>query len=71
MRQSRPLDLGLDGHKDAIAVASVAKARDADVTCLGTMGTRQADLDQLVRQRHSNATHLVFGYAAGPCGYWR
>jgi transposase len=71
MRQSRTLYVGLDVHKDAMAVASVAKARDARVTFLGTIGTRQADIDHLVRKLQSKATRLVVVYEAGPCGSWR
>jgi transposase len=51
-------------------VAYVAKEHDAEVIDLGTIGTRQADLDQLLRKMPSKATHLVFVYEAGPCGYW-
>jgi hypothetical protein len=32
------------------------------------MGTRQCDLDQLIRKMQSKAKHLIFVYAAGPCG---
>jgi len=70
MSNSSTLYVGLDVHKDAIAVAYVAKAHDAEVTFLGTIGTRQADIDQLVRKLQSKAAHLVFVYEAGPCGYW-
>ena len=69
MRQSSTLYIGLDVHKDSIAVAYVAKAHDAEVTFLGTIGTRQADIDQLMRKLPSKATHLVFVSEAGPCGY--
>jgi Transposase domain (DUF772) len=55
-------------HKESIAVAYVAHAHDAEVIYLGTIGTRQADIDQLVRKLHSKAKHLVFVYEAGPCG---
>ena len=47
MHHSRTLDVGLDVHKDAIAVADVAKDHDAEVIDLGTMGTRPCDIDQL------------------------
>ena len=60
----------MDVHKDSIAVAYVAQAPGAEVTSLGAIGTRQCDRDQLVRKRPSKAKHLVFVYAAGPCGYW-
>jgi transposase len=70
MNQSSTLYVGMDVHKESIAVAYAAKAHDAELTCLGTIGTRQVDIDQLVRQLHSKATHLVFVYEAGPCGSW-
>ena len=70
MSQSSTLDIGLDVHKDSIAVAYVAAEHGAEVTYLGTIGTRQCDIDQLVRKLHAKAKHLVFVYEAGPCGYW-
>jgi transposase len=70
MHQSSTLYIGLDVHKESIAVAYVAKAHDAEVIFLGTIGTRQADIDQLVRKLQAKAKHLVFVYEAGPCGYW-
>jgi transposase len=70
MHQSSMLYIGMDVHKDAIAVAYVAKDHDAEVVYLGTIGTRQADIDQLVRKLQSKAKHLLFVYEAGPCGYW-
>jgi transposase len=70
MPQPSTLYVGLDVHKDSIAIAYVAQAHDAEVSYLGTIGTRQADIDQLVRKLQSKANHLVFVYEAGPCGYW-
>jgi len=71
MPQPSTLYVGLDVHKDSSAVASVAKAHDAEVIYLGPIGTRQAAIDQLMRKMPSKAQHLVFVYEAGPCGYWR
>lgn len=70
MSHSSTLYVGLDVHKDAIAVAYVAKDHDAEVIYLGTIGTRQCDIDHLIRKMQSKAKHLVFVYEAGPCGYW-
>jgi transposase len=70
MHHSSTLYVGLDVHQDSIAVAYVAQDHGAEVTDLGTIGTRQADSDHLVRKLHSKAQHLVFVYEAGPCGYW-
>jgi transposase len=60
----------MDVHKDSIAVAYVAQDHGAEVTYLGASGTRQCDIDQLVRKMQSKAKHLIFVYEAGPCGYW-
>ena len=70
MSQSRTLFIGMDVHKDAIAVAYVAQDHGAEVTYLGAIGTRQCDIDQLVRKMPSKAKHLIFVYEAGPCGSW-
>jgi len=60
----------MDVHKDSISIAYVPQDHGAEVTYLGTIGTRQADLDTLIRKRQSKAKHLIFVYEAGPCGYW-
>jgi transposase len=70
MNQSNTLYIGMDVHKEAIAVAYIAKEHDAEVVYLGTIGTRHVDIDHLIRKLQSKATHLVFVYEAGPCGYW-
>jgi transposase len=70
MHNSSTLYGGLDVHKDTIAVAYAPEAREADVTSLGAIGTRQCDLDHLIRTLPSKAKPLVFVYEAGPCGYW-
>src|SRR5216684_175665 len=70
MHQSSTLYVGRDCHKEASAVAYVAKDHDAEVVSLGTFGTRQCDIDKLIRKLQSKAKHLVFVYEAGPCGYW-
>jgi transposase len=70
MSQSSTLYIGMDVHKDLIAVAYVAQEHGAEVTYLGTIGTRQGDIDQLIRRMQSKAKHLIFVYEAGPCGYW-
>src|SRR5215468_7260143 len=70
MAQSRTLCIGMDVHKETIAVASIAQDHGAEVSSLGTIGTRQCDIDQLVRTMPAKATHLIFVSAAGPCGDW-
>ena len=49
MHQSSTLYVGMDVHKESIAVAYVAKDHDAEVVSLGTIGTRQCDIDTLIR----------------------
>jgi hypothetical protein len=51
-------------------VADVAHDHGAEVTDLGTMGTRQYDRDHLTRTLQSKANQLVFVDAVGPCGDW-
>ena len=64
------LFVGLDVHKDSIAVAYAPEQRDAEVVSFGTIGTRQCDIDKLLRKFVSRWNNLVFVYEAGPCGYW-
>jgi len=45
MSQSPTLFVGMDVHKETIAVASVAQEHGAEVTYLGTIGTRQCAID--------------------------
>ena len=70
MSQSSTLLIGMDVHKDSIAVAYVAQEPGAEVPYLGSIGTRQCDMDQMLRKMQSKAKHLIFIYEAGPCGYW-
>jgi Lhr-like helicase len=50
MAQSTPLYVGLDVHKDSIAVAHAQGQSAAPPVFVGTIGPRQADLDQLIRR---------------------
>jgi transposase len=69
MGQSTPLYVGLDVHKDTIAVAH-AQGQSADPPVfVGEIGPRQADLDKLIRRLEAKTPALVFAYEAGPCGY--
>src|SRR5215831_6738883 len=70
MAHTSTLFIGLDVHKESIAVASAAEERGAEVVSLGTIGTRQGDIDKLIRKLHSKGKTLHFVYEAGPCGYW-
>jgi transposase len=70
MTQSSTLYVGMDVHKESIAVASGAQEEGADVISLGTVGPRQCDIDKLIRQLQSKSKQRVFVYEAGPGGYW-
>lgn len=70
MAQASTLFVGLDVHKETIAVAYVGEEREAEVVSLGTIGTRQGDIDKLVRKLQGKGKRLPFVYEAGPCGYW-
>jgi len=59
MEQYNTLFLGLDVHKDSIAVACAPDDREAEVTYLGPVGTRQCDIDKLVRQLQSKTPRLL------------
>jgi transposase len=69
MQQPTTLFVGLDVHKDSISVAYAAGADTEPPQFLGPVGTRQADLDKLIRRLQSKASNLQFAYEAGPCGY--
>jgi len=70
MAQSSTRCIGMEVHTETSAVAYLAQEHGAAVTALGTMGTRQCDMDHLMRQRPSQAKHLLFVSEAGPCGSW-
>jgi len=63
------LFVGLDVHKDSISVAYASSSSREEPVFLGPIGTRQADIDKLLRRLHGKASRLVLAYEAGPCGY--
>jgi len=69
MAQSTSLFVGLDVHKDSIAVAHALGGGTEPPVYVGAIGTRQADMDRLIQRLHSKASTLIFAYEAGPCGY--
>ena len=70
MAQSRTRYVGMEVQKASRAVADVAQDHGADVISLGTVGTRQGEIDTRIRPLQSKSTQLVFVYDAGPCGSW-
>jgi len=69
MKKIPPVFVGLDVHKDSIAVAHAAGGTAEAPTLGGTIGTRQADLEKLIRRLQGKGGRLVFTYEAGPSGY--
>jgi transposase len=67
MRESSKATIyvGLDVHKDSIAVAYTPEDRGAEVVVRGTIGPRQCDIDKLIRQLQAKGARLVFVYEAG------
>ena len=70
MNQYNTLYVGLDVHKESIAVAYAPEEPGTEPIYLGPIGTRQCDIDKMIRQLHGKAPRLLFVYEAGPCGYW-
>src|SRR5947209_11037871 len=70
MRHGSTLYVGLDVPKDSIAVAYATTDGPSDPVHVGAIGTRQCDIDALVRKLQSKSGRLVFVYEAGPCGSW-
>ena len=62
MAQPTPLFVGLDVHKDSIALAQ-GQSTDPPVF-VGAIGTRQADIEQMVRRLESKTPSLVFASSA-------
>ena len=70
MTELSTLFVGLDVHKDSIAVGYAHAEDRSEPTYLGPVGTRPTDIDGLVRRLQSKGKRLLFVYEAGPCGYW-
>ena len=69
MTKRTPLFVGLDVHKDSIAVAYAAGGKADPPSFVGSIGTRQIDIDKMIRRLHAKTPRLVFAYEAGPSGY--
>ena len=53
MEQYNTLFVGLDVHKDFISVAYAPDKRSREIIFLGPIGTRQRDIDKLLRTLNS------------------
>jgi transposase len=61
--------IGLDTHKDTIAVALAEGRRDGEVRYYGQIANEPTAVAKLVKQLAGRYGTLFFCYEAGPCGY--
>jgi transposase len=61
--------VGLDVHKDTIAVAVANDGRDGEVRVYGTIENKPEAITKLASRLASGGRTLKFCYEAGPCGY--
>lgn len=61
--------IGLDVHKDSIAVARVGSASSDPVIDVATIGTQHYAIDRMLAKLSGHGP-LQFVYEAGPCGFW-
>ena len=67
MAHDNTVFVGLDVHKDSIAVAYAVGF--GEVASLGSIGVLQRDLQRLCHRMQGKAANVEFVYEAGPCGY--
>lgn len=61
--------IGLDTHKNTIAVAIASEGRDGEVRFFGEIANDPGTIDKLARRLSARYHELNFCYEAGPCGY--
>ncbi len=61
--------IGLDTHKETIAVAIAEDRRDGEVRYYGQIANEPMAVLKLVKKLAGNYSKLFFCYEAGPCGY--
>jgi transposase len=61
--------IGMDVHKNSIAIAVAEDGRNGEVRSWGQIDNKPQALDKLVRKLVSKGARLRFVYEAGPCGY--
>ena len=64
-----PVFVGLDVHKDSIAVAIADAGRTGEVRFWGTIANTPEALSSLTRKLGERHRVVEYVYEAGPCGY--
>ena len=66
-KSTTKLFVGLDVHKDSIAVAYAPEQRGAEIISLGNFGTRHCDIDKFLKKLLSHSNNVGFTCERG----WR
>jgi len=61
--------VGLDVHKDSIAVAIADDGRDGEVRFWGNIANTPNHVSGMIKKLIKGGKELLFTYEAGPCGY--
>ena len=69
MNDSNTVFVGLDVHKNSIAIALADSGRNGEIRHYGTVGGDIVSFGKAVRKLRSCHSQLHFVYEAGPCGY--
>ena len=65
MPKPTTLFVELNVHKDFISVVHAEAHCSDPPVFVGSIGSRQGDIDRPIRRLHSKAAHLVLAYEAG------